>query len=77
MGSRAGTWQAQSSGLPKNYFAGVLRDAMAVDPLSPAGVYVGTTMGDLFATRDGGDTWKQLPARLPRIHTVKTMVYEA
>jgi len=72
------SWQAQSKGLPSEpYFAGVLRDAMATDPFNPAGIYVGTTMGDLFHSIDAGDTWHQLPGKFPRISTVKTMVTEA
>lgn len=70
-------WTAQTRGLPsEGYFAGVLRDAMAVDPFSLAGVYFGTTMGDIFHTTDAGETWRQLPGRLPRVHTVMTMVVE-
>lgn len=73
----AKSWQATTKGLPSDpYFAGVLRDAMAVDPLSPTGVYFGTTMGDVFHSADAGDTWRQLPGRLPRVHTVRTVVVE-
>ena len=66
------TWRAMTAGLPqKDHFVGVLRDAMAADPLSPAGVYLGTTGGELFASRDDGETWQKLPAQLPRITTLK------
>jgi photosystem II stability/assembly factor-like uncharacterized protein len=72
------SWLAKSRGLPAEpYFAGVLRDAMAADPLSPAGVYFGTTMGDLYYTTNGGEDWSPLPGKLPRISTVKTMVVES
>lgn len=75
---RGGSWQATSRGLPSDpYYAGVLRDAMAVDPLAPAGVYFGTTMGDVFGSTDAGENWFQLPGKLPRVHTVKTVVVEA
>lgn len=69
------TWRALTSGLPqKECFVGVLRDAMAADPLSPAGVYLGTTGGEIFFSRDDGDKWEKLPAQFPRITTLKTWV---
>ena len=71
----AKSWHACNKGLPTDpYYAGVLRDAMAVDGLEPAGVYFGTTMGDLFGSIDSGDSWFQLPGKLPRVHTVKTVL---
>jgi photosystem II stability/assembly factor-like uncharacterized protein len=65
-------WRALTSGLPqKEHFVGVLRDAMTADPLSPAGVYLGTTGGELFYSKDDGDNWEKLPAQFPRITTLK------
>jgi len=70
---RGRTWRALTRGLPAEaHYVGVLRDAMAADALDPAGVYFGTSMGELFASADGGESWQQLPGRLPRITTVKT-----
>jgi len=54
-----------------NHFVDVLRNALATDPLSPAGIYFGTTSGELFYSRDDGDTWQALPARFPRVTTVQ------
>jgi photosystem II stability/assembly factor-like uncharacterized protein len=72
---RGRTWRAQTAGLPqKDHFVGVLRDAMATDPLTPAGIYFGTTGGELFYSKDDGDTWTKLPATFPRITSVKTWV---
>lgn len=69
------SWRAMTSGLPqKEHFVGVLRDAMTSDPLSPAGVYVGTTGGELFHSNDDGENWEKLPASFPRITTLKTWV---
>lgn len=68
-------WTALTKGLPKEpKYVGVLRDAMAVDPCATPGVYVGTTMGEVFYSRDAGDTWDRLPGTLPRITNVKTCV---
>ncbi len=65
------SWHALTEGLPQEHvYANVLRGAMDADHLSPGGVYVGTTSGDVFVTRNGGDRWFALPGRLPRIHCV-------
>jgi hypothetical protein len=69
---RGASWQSSSAGLPEQpVYAGVLRDAMAVDALDQAGIYFGTSMGDLFYSRDSGESWDQLPGQFPRITTVK------
>jgi photosystem II stability/assembly factor-like uncharacterized protein len=68
------SWEPTSRGLPGNYYATVLRGGMAVDALDPAGVYIGSTSGDLFASSDGGESWQTLPCRLPRILNVKAYV---
>lgn len=52
--------------------ASVLRDALATDPLDPPGIYLGTTMGELYASADGGTTWDLLSEHLPRITAVTT-----
>jgi photosystem II stability/assembly factor-like uncharacterized protein len=71
------TWQASSDGLPREgAYLGVLRDAMAVDPLDPAGVYFGTSTGQVYASTDEGLTWRLVAENLPRIHSVNVMVRE-
>jgi photosystem II stability/assembly factor-like uncharacterized protein len=71
------SWTARTEGLPTEpQFVGVLRDAMAVDTLDPAGVYVGTTMGELFSTRDAGDSWQRLPGQFSRIESVKVFALD-
>lgn len=65
-------WRALTKGLPqKEHYVGVLRDAMAADALDPAGVYLGTTGGELFYSKNAGDSWEKLPASFPRITSVK------
>jgi len=66
------TWQPQRAGLPEdpNYPA-VLRDAMCVDDAEPAGVYFGTRCGEVFASRDEGESWSAVAAHLPDILTVR------
>jgi photosystem II stability/assembly factor-like uncharacterized protein len=69
------SWRAMTAGLPqKEHFVGVLRDAMTSDPLTPAGVYLGTTGGEIYHSKDDGENWEKLPASFPRITTLKAWV---
>jgi hypothetical protein len=43
---------------------------MSSDALSPAGVYVGTTGGQLFYTADAGDNWDVIAEHLPPVLSV-------
>jgi photosystem II stability/assembly factor-like uncharacterized protein len=70
-------WETLRNGLPQeNAFLCVLRQAMATDRLSPAGVYFGTSSGALFASRDEGDSWTCIAQHLPVILSVETLVVE-
>jgi photosystem II stability/assembly factor-like uncharacterized protein len=65
-------WEALTSGLPqRNCFVDVMRDAMAVDTLDSCGIYFGTTGGQVYASADGGDTWRTIAEHLPRVHSVE------
>jgi len=65
-------WDPMTKGLPqKDAYETVLRDAMAVDSLDPAGVYFGTRSGKLFASTDSGKSWTALLEGLPPILAVK------
>jgi photosystem II stability/assembly factor-like uncharacterized protein len=64
-------WTLLSRGLPKrDAHVTVLREAMTSDPLSPAGVYFGTSGGTVFSTRDAGENWGVLAANLPPVYSV-------
>ena len=66
------SWEGLDQGLPTEpRYANVLRGAMSVDKLDPCGVYVGTTAGHVFASRDRGDSWIELPCTLPKILCVE------
>lgn len=67
-------WQAQRTGLPGSgcYFT-VLRQAMATDHASPAGIYFGTNSGSVFASADEGDTWSEIARHLPTVLCVETL----
>jgi photosystem II stability/assembly factor-like uncharacterized protein len=69
------SWQALDDGLPKDaYHAAVLRDAMCADTADPTGIYVGTRLGEVFASRDDGDSWTTIAAHLPDVLTVRAAV---
>jgi photosystem II stability/assembly factor-like uncharacterized protein len=69
-----GNWQRISTGLPENAHVVVLREAMVADNLEPAGLYAGTDTGQLFYSRDDGDTWEVLADYLPPIQSVEVAV---
>jgi hypothetical protein len=67
------SWEAKTRGLPQEHaYAGVLRGALAVDHLDECGVYFGTTAGSVYFSRDGGESFEQMPCTLPRVMSVRT-----
>ncbi|MCC7163267.1 MAG: exo-alpha-sialidase [Anaerolineae bacterium] len=72
--SRSGgqEWEALTRGLPqKNCYVNVLRTALAVDALDPCGIYFGTTGGQVYASADSGDSWKDIVRDLPSVMSVE------
>jgi photosystem II stability/assembly factor-like uncharacterized protein len=71
------TWQQLDSGLPRqDAYVGVLREAMAIDSYDVPGLYFGTSTGQLFASRDEGDTWTQIADYLPAISSVEVALID-
>ena len=70
------TWEARDEGFPTDSWVTVLRHAMAVDDLEPAGVYVGTTGGRVFHSADAGDTWAAVDCHLPRVSGLAAVVVD-
>ncbi len=70
-----GSWRRLAKGLPKkaSYFT-VQRDGLDIDRLKSPALYFGTTTGQLWIGRDGGDEWECLFDSLPPIHCVKAAV---
>ena len=61
-------WEALTNGLPQQHcYVNVLRDAMTVDSLDPCGVYLGTTGGRVYGSRDGGDSRAPIVRDLPSV----------
>jgi hypothetical protein len=69
------SWRKLTQGFPKKstYFT-VQRDAMDMDDLSSSALYFGTTTGQLWIGRNGGEQWDCLFDSLPPIHCVKAAV---
>jgi photosystem II stability/assembly factor-like uncharacterized protein len=71
------SWERHAQGLPQeNAYQTVLRDAMAVDPRDPVGVYFGTTGGELYGSSDEGQSWREIAAHLPAIWAVEAAVVD-
>src|SRR5262249_1959612 len=65
-------WEPLTNGLPQqNCYVNVLRDAMSIDSLDKCGVYFGTTGGQVYASADGGDSWKAIVESLPPVVSVE------
>jgi len=66
------TWRRQDQGLPKSQaWWTVKRQAMTIDARDPAGIYFGTTSGDVWGSRDEGRTFRCLARHLPQIYAVE------
>ena len=66
------TWGPLSAGLPEEpFYPSVLRDAMCTDDADPVGVYFGTRSGEVYASRDEGESWTRVAAHLPDVLCVR------
>ena len=72
------SWEPLAKGLPqRGAYETVLRDALAADTLSPAGVFFGTRSGKLYGSADDGESWQEIADALPPIACVKAAVIGA
>jgi hypothetical protein len=72
--SRGGgtVWEPLTKGLPQHdCYVNVLRDASSTDSLQPAGVYFGTTGGQVYASADAGNSWTAIVRDLPAVYSVE------
>jgi photosystem II stability/assembly factor-like uncharacterized protein len=68
-------WECLTQGLPaQNAWLTILRESLTVDTCDPAGVYVGTTSGQLFYSRDEGEHWELLADYLPAVVAVRAVL---
>ncbi|HVF65179.1 MAG TPA: glycosyl hydrolase [Casimicrobiaceae bacterium] len=66
------TWRRQKAGFPpRDAWWTVKRQAMSVDTRDPAGVYIGTTSGEVWGSADEGRMWRCIARHLPQIYAVE------
>lgn len=67
------SWQRQDQGLPtEQAWWTIKRQAMTVDTVGPQpALYLGTTSGELWIGRDGGQRWENIARHLPEIYAVE------
>lgn len=65
-------WERLARGLPQEgaYFT-ILREGLCTDVGDPAGVYVGTKTGQLYGSRNDGESWNTLAELLPPVLSVE------
>ncbi|TAK53757.1 MAG: glycosyl hydrolase [Gammaproteobacteria bacterium] len=69
-----GSWQRQDRGLPRrDAWWTVKRQAMSADAADPLGLYFGTTSGELWASRNEGESWSCIARHLPEIYAVEAV----
>lgn len=75
---RGRSWIRAGDGLPQqNAYLGVLREAFARDTLEPVGLAFGTSTGQLWHSRDGGERWNLISGDLPQIWAVEAVVLDS
>jgi photosystem II stability/assembly factor-like uncharacterized protein len=65
------SWEATSNGLPERAWVEVVREGMASDEETPAGIYFGTKSGSVFVSPSTGDAWIEAARHLPAILSVE------
>jgi hypothetical protein len=62
----------QDKGFPRaNAWWTVKRQAMTLDVQEPVGLYLGTTSGEIWASRNEGATWTCIAKHLPEVYSVE------
>jgi len=62
-----------TKGLPQgNAYMHFMREGMATDAYEECGIYAGSTTGQLYYSRNNGDSWELLAEHLPPILSVNT-----
>ena len=65
------TWEGLGEGLPDGFYSAVMRDAMWADDGEPAGIYLGSRDGTVFASADEGESWSVVTEHLPDVLCVR------
>jgi photosystem II stability/assembly factor-like uncharacterized protein len=71
------SWQRLDRGLPQHdAHLGVLREGLAIDAYDTPGLYFGTSTGQVFASDDEGESWREIASYLPAISSVEVATVE-
>jgi hypothetical protein len=72
------SWQRQDQGFPaEQAWWTVKRQALCSDQCNPVGLYVGTTSGELWQSRNEGGDWQLVVRHLPEIYAVEAAEVDA
>jgi len=68
-------WSRGATGFPTAHgWLTVFRQAMTCDTLDPVGLYLGTTTGEVWGSRDEGESWRQVASHLPPVLAIEALV---
>ena len=66
------SWYRQDIGFPIwNAWFTILSPCMVADNLQNTGLYLGTTSGSIWLSNNGGNSWRQILAHLPKIYSLE------
>lgn len=65
------SWERQAEGFPSRAWYNVKRQCFACDGGDPLGLYFGTSSGEVWASINEGESWRQLAAHLPHVYSVE------
>jgi photosystem II stability/assembly factor-like uncharacterized protein len=67
------SWVRLTKGFPeRNGWFTVFRQAMTCDAQEPVGLYLGTTTGEIWASANEGESWRQAASHLPQVLAITT-----
>lgn len=73
--NRGASWEKLTSGLPQAHaYVNIYRQAMAADAADPAGLYIGTSTGQVLFSNNDGETWCKIVDWLPPVFSVECTV---
>ena len=70
------TWDRLDKGLPEGAPLESVREGMHNDRLDPMGLYFGTANGDMWASKNEGESWSRIAQYLPYVTSVHAATIE-